>query len=313
MVWETWVSKTYIKFYYKGAAFCGPIFSRELLVTNLVENVAAVLRETATAIILPRFNALTAEQIQEKSSPGDLVTVADIEAEDKISNALKQLLPGSQVVGEETTSKNPRTIDLLSSGSLVWVVDPIDGTKNFTRGNHLFCTMVCLVKSSLPILAVIFDPLSDTYLSAEKGSGAWLHSTTSGISAKKLRVEDTIDLSQMSGFLSLGGFKDRPTRDKMRILASKLFKSYDNLGCSGHEYIQIITSIRQFAINYRTFPWDHLPGSLIHSEAGGYQASFDGAKYDPTKLTKGLISAPSEIAWKHIRESFLINYLPNKS
>ena len=192
------------------------------------------------------------------------------------------------------------------------MVDPIDGTKNFTRGNHLFCTMVCLVKSSLPILAVIFDPLSDTYLSAEKGSGAWLHST-SGISATKLRVQDTIDLSQMSGFLSLGGFKDRPTRDKMRILASKLFKSYDNLGCSGHEYIQIITSIRQFAINYRTFPWDHLPGSLIHSEAGGYQASFDGAKYDPTKLTNGLISAPSEIAWKHIRESFLINYLPNKS
>ena len=312
MVWETWVSKTSIKFYYNGAAFCGPIFSRELLVTDLLENVAAVLRETATEIILPRFNALTAEQIQEKSGPGDLVTVADIEAEDKISNALKQLLPGSQVVGEETTSKNPKTIDLLSSGSLVWVVDPIDGTKNFTRGNHLFCTMVCLVKSSLPILAVIFDPLSDTYLSAEEGSGAWLHNTK-GISAKKLRVQDTIDLSQMSGFLSLGGFKDRPTRDKMRILASKLFKSYDNLGCSGHEYIQIITSIRQFAINYRTFPWDHLPGSLIHSEAGGYQASFDGAKYDPTKLTKGLISAPSEIAWKHIRESFLINYLPNKS
>ena len=57
VVWETWVSKTYIKFYYNGAAFCGPIFSRELLVTNLLENVAAVLRETATEIILPRFNA----------------------------------------------------------------------------------------------------------------------------------------------------------------------------------------------------------------------------------------------------------------
>ena len=57
--------------------------------TNLLESVAAVLRETATEIILPRFKSLTAEQIQEKSSPGDLVTVADIEAEDKISNALQ--------------------------------------------------------------------------------------------------------------------------------------------------------------------------------------------------------------------------------
>jgi len=281
-------------------------------VTDLLENVAAILRETATEIILPRFNALTTEQIKEKSGPGDLVTVADIEAEEKLSNALKQLVPGSHVVGEETTSQNPDTINFLSSDSLVWVVDPIDGTKNFTRGNHLFCIMVCLVRSSSPILAVIFDPLSDTYLSAEEGSGAWLHSTN-GVSAKKLKIQESVDLNQMSGFLSLGGFKDRPTRDKMRLSASKLFKRYDNLGCSGHEYIQIITNRRHFTINYRTFPWDHLPGSLIHSEAGGYQANFEGAKYDPTKLTKGLVSAPSEVAWKHIRERFLGKYLPNQS
>ena len=280
--------------------------------TDLLENVAAILRETATEIILPRFNALTTEQIKEKSGPGDLVTVADIEAEEKLSNALKQLIPGSQVVGEETTSKYPDTINFLSSDSLVWVVDPIDGTKNFTRGNHLFCIMVCLVRSSSPILAVIFDPLSDTYLSAEKGSGAWLHNTN-GVSAKKLKIQESVDLNQMSGFLSLGGFKDRPTRDKMRLSASTLFKRYDNLGCSGHEYIQIITNRRHFTINYRTFPWDHLPGSLIHSEAGGYQANFEGAKYDPTKLTKGLVSAPSEVAWKHIRERFLGKYLPNQS
>tara|TARA_B100001287_G_scaffold248000_1_gene226967 strand:+ start:1433 stop:2284 length:852 start_codon:yes stop_codon:yes gene_type:complete len=279
-------------------------------VTNLLDNVAMVLRETATEIILPRFNALTTEQIKEKSGPGDLVTVADIEAEEKLSNALKQLIPGSQVVGEEATSRHPDTINFLSNESLVWVVDPIDGTKNFTRGNHLFCIMVCLIKSSSPILAVIFDPLSDTYLSAEEGSGAWLHNAN-GISAQKLKIQDTVDLNQMSGFLSLGGFKDRPTRDKMRLSASKLFKRYDSLGCSGHEYIQIITNQRHFTINYRTLPWDHLPGSLIHSEAGGYQASFNGAKYDPTKLTKGLVSAPSEVAWKHIQESFLSKYLPD--
>ena len=278
--------------------------------TNLLENVASVLRETATEIILPRFNALTTEQIKEKSGPGDLVTVADIEAEEKLSNALKQLIPGSQVVGEEATSKHPDTMNFLSNESLVWVVDPIDGTKNFTRGNHLFCIMVCLIRSSSPILAVIFDPLSDTYLSAEEGSGAWLHNAN-GISAQKLKIQEPVDLNQMSGFLSLGGFKDRPTRDKMRVSARKLFKRYDNLGCSGHEYIQIITNQRQFTINYRTLPWDHLPGSLIHSEAGGYQADFNGAKYDPTKLTKGLVSAPSKVAWKHIRESFLSKYLPD--
>ena len=103
-----------------------------------MKKVVAVIQETAAEIILPRFKALTTEQIKEKSGPGDLVTIADIEAEEKLSKAFKQLLIGSKVVGEETTSKKPETINLLGSESLVWVIDPIDGTKNFTKGNHLF-------------------------------------------------------------------------------------------------------------------------------------------------------------------------------
>jgi fructose-1,6-bisphosphatase/inositol monophosphatase family enzyme len=234
--------------------------------------------------------------------------VFDIEAEEKLSKAFKQLVIGSKVVGEETTSKKPETINLLASDSLVWVIDPIDGTKNFTKGNHLFCIMVCLVRLGTPVLAVIFDPLNNRYIAAEEGSGSWLHKTTSG-SAEKLKVAEAVKLDQMSGFLSLGGFRDRPTRDKMRSLADQVFKSYNNLGCTGHEYIQLVMDDKHFTINYRTFPWDHLPGSLIHSEAGGYQASFYGDKYNPTKITRGLVSVPSELVWKEIQEKFLSSYL----
>ena len=141
-------------------------------------------------------------------SPGDLVTIADIEAEEKLSKAFKQFVIGSEVVGEEVTSKKPDTIHLLSSAPLVWVIDPIDGTKNFTKGNHLFCVMVCLVRFGTPVLAVIFDPLNDRYIAAEEGSGSWLHKTTNS-SAEKLKVAEAVKLDQMSGFLSLGGFRDR--------------------------------------------------------------------------------------------------------
>ena len=273
-----------------------------------MKKVVAVIQETAAEIILPRFKALTTEQIKEKSGPGDLVTIADIEAEEKLSKAFKQLVIGSEVVGEETTSKKPETINLLASEPHVWVIDPIDGTKNFTKGNHLFCVMVCLVKFGQPVLAVIFDPLNERYIAAEEGSGSWSHKTTSS-SQKKLKVAEAVKLDQMSGFLSLGGFRDRPTRDEMRKLGNQIFKSYDNLGCSGHEYVQLVTDDKHFTINYRTYPWDHLPGSLIHSEAGGYQASFDGDKYDPTKLTRGLVTVPSEFVWKEVQEQFLRGYL----
>ena len=273
-----------------------------------MKKVVAVIQETAAEIVLPRFKALTTEQIKEKSGPGDLVTIADIEAEEKLSKAFKQFVIGSEVVGEEVTSKKPDTIHLLSSAPLVWVIDPIDGTKNFTKGNHLFCIMVCLVRFGTPVLAVIFDPLNDRYIAAEEGSGSWLHKTTDS-SAEKLKVAEAVKLDQMSGFLSLGGFRDRPTRDKMRSLADQVFKSYNNLGCTGHEYVQLVMDDKHFTINYRTFPWDHLPGSLIHSEAGGYQASFYGDKYNPTKITRGLISVPSELVWKEIQEKFLSSYL----
>ena len=66
---------------------------------------------------------------------------------------------------------------------------------------------------------------------------------------------------------------------------------------------------KHFTINYRTFPWDHLPGSLIHLEAGGYLSNFYGGKYDPTKITRGLVAVPSESIWKEVQDKFLRAYL----
>ena len=276
--------------------------------TNLIDKVVTAIKETSDEVILPRFNALTAAEIEEKSGPGDLVTIADIEAEDKLTCVLEALVDGSAVVGEESTSRNPTIINLLSDEIPVWVIDPIDGTKNFTRGDKNFCTMVCLVSHSKPLLAVIFDQLNERYIAAEEGGGAWLQHLKN-TSAEKLKVMEPVRLDCMSGYLSLGGFRDRATRDEMRHLAADIFKSYDNLGCSGHEYFRLVTDEKHFNINYRTYPWDHLPGCLIHSEAGGYQASFDGKSYLPTELTKGLIAVPNKLVWEEIRKHFLQSYL----
>ena len=123
--------------------------------------------------------------------------------------------------------------------------------------------------------------------------GAWLHHLQD-ISAEKLKVMEPVQLDRMSGYLSLGGFRDRATRDKMRHLATDIFKSYDNLGCSGHEYFRLVTDEKHFNINYRTYPWDHLPGCLIHSEARDIRQVLIIEEYLPTELTKGLIAVPNK-------------------
>ena len=75
-----------------------------LLNDQQVQDVEALMREAAATLILPRFRQLATHEIDTKSHPGDLVTVADREAEDWLTPKLKELLPGSRVVGEEGTT-----------------------------------------------------------------------------------------------------------------------------------------------------------------------------------------------------------------
>src|SRR5260221_247987 len=97
------------------------------------EKVAEHIRETAQAEILPRFRLLRREDIREKG-PGDFVTLADLEAERQLTQRLGGLLPGSVVLGEEAASQDRGRFALLAGEAPVWVIDPVDGTANFARG-----------------------------------------------------------------------------------------------------------------------------------------------------------------------------------
>ncbi|MDH3738987.1 MAG: inositol monophosphatase, partial [Alphaproteobacteria bacterium] len=96
-----------------------------------VDKVTQLLRQVAADIILPRHQKLGADDISEKDH-GELVTVADTETEKWLSVELANLLPGSCVVGEEAAYADPRVFERLADADPVWVIDPIDGTHNFT-------------------------------------------------------------------------------------------------------------------------------------------------------------------------------------
>src|ERR1700686_1571323 len=81
--------------------------------------------------IMPRFCKLTSTQIRQKSSALDLVTDADEAAEAAIGAALLAAFPGALIVGEEGTNRNPSLLQAVGSAELAFLVDPIDGTKNF--------------------------------------------------------------------------------------------------------------------------------------------------------------------------------------
>ncbi|MGH6994492.1 MAG: inositol monophosphatase family protein, partial [Stellaceae bacterium] len=90
------------------------------------EAVARLIREIAQSVILPRFGTLKREDIREKA-PGDLVTVADLETERRLTARLCEIVPGSAVLGEEAVATDPGRLSLTATCDSLWIVDPVDG------------------------------------------------------------------------------------------------------------------------------------------------------------------------------------------
>ena len=100
-----------------------------------------ILARTSETEIMPRFGMLTAGQVREKSSRFDVVTDADEAAELAISAALQVAYTGAIIIGEEAAARDRSLLDAIGSADLAFVVDPLDGTKNFTSGLPLFGVM----------------------------------------------------------------------------------------------------------------------------------------------------------------------------
>jgi fructose-1,6-bisphosphatase/inositol monophosphatase family enzyme len=123
---------------------------------------------------MPRFRSLTASQVREKSSPFDLVTDADERAEVVITCRLKAAFPDAIVIGEEGAHKDPALLQAIATAELAFVVDPIDGTRNFTANLPLFGVMAAATVYGEIVAGVICDPVCQDWAYAALGAGAWI-------------------------------------------------------------------------------------------------------------------------------------------
>jgi fructose-1,6-bisphosphatase/inositol monophosphatase family enzyme len=127
----------------------------------VIDKVAVLMREVAAQAVLPRYQRLIASEIREKA-PGDLVTVADSDAERLLAARLVELIPGSAVVGEEAVYSDPSLMSHIAMDATVWLVDPVDGTGNFAGGREPFAMMVALLRAGRTEAAWILHPVSGT-------------------------------------------------------------------------------------------------------------------------------------------------------
>lgn len=269
------------------------------------EKVMAIIKDVAADKIEPRFQSLASHEINTKTSPSDLVTVADIEAEEELDRFLCDLVPGSIALGEEAISKGTKSLDQLSDNGTYWVIDPVDGTHNFAHGKPVFGTMVALVHKGETVQSWIYDIPGGREGLAEKGSGAYLNSQQAHIEPAGKGLPD------ITGYISTR-FAPKEIKKEVDQKRDQL-GSIDALFCCAHEYMNILEGGAKYAVYTRTKPWDHLPGALILNEAGGYVRKWDNTQYKPQEAIGGIMAASDPDLWNRVYDLFLHKYIKEKN
>ncbi|MCZ0992764.1 inositol monophosphatase [Streptomyces noursei] len=232
--------------------------------------VEAAVRQAAADEIMPRFRQLAAEDIVQKNGPHDLVTIADRSAEEHLTAALTALLPGSRVVGEEAVHADPTVLDALHGDTLVWIVDPVDGTRQFVHGDPGFATLVALAHRGEVLASWTYAPPSTRWPSP---AAAPAPGSTAGGSPPATRPGADLEVAT--------SHPDFTTDDQKRVLAALQTPGIAPRPCgsAGLEYLHIaLGRLDATAFSWENC-WDHAAGLLLVHEAGGASGTVAGAPF----------------------------------
>lgn len=234
----------------------------------------AMMQNTAADVIVPRFESLSDDQIIEKN-PGDLVTVADREAEVIITKHLRAAFPSAVIVGEEACSENPNLVAAVGHSEHLFVVDPVDGTKNFVNGRNDFGVMVAEMRGSEPTRCWIWQPIHNQAWFSEKGAG----NTCNGALITPTPVTRDIPHGASGNPSDAGSYPEAIVHPAAWACAV--------------DYPMLAKGELDFLIYRYLNPWDHVPGLVIINELGGQARLANGEPYTGIR-----VNAPGFIATK---------------
>ncbi|MBW7992617.1 MAG: 3'(2'),5'-bisphosphate nucleotidase CysQ [Planctomycetes bacterium] len=206
----------------------------------------------------------------------DPVTTADLKADSILREGLTKDFPGTGWLSEETRDDFSRL-----DKKQVWIVDPIDGTKEFVSGIPEYAVSVALVEDGLPILAAVYNPAAKELFAAAAGQGAWLNEEA--INSKHELMEKLILLASRSE-IQRGEFKPFEHFAQIRPCGSIAYKLA--LVAAGK-------ADATFSLSPKN-EWDIAAGVLIVSESGGNTNNLNGTPFifnQRTTLVDGIVAA----------------------
>lgn len=236
------------------------------------EDTIAIVREAGQAVMQFYQASFT---VRDKS-PDNPVTDADLASDTLLKQRLGELRPQTGWLSEETAD-NPARLQQ----NWLWVVDPIDGTKEFVMGIPEFAISVALVEAGQPVLGIVFNPATDELFVAEKGQGVWCNGARVTVSGRNQLPGSLIDASRSE--IKRGEFDPFKELMELRITGSIAYK------------LARVASGQADATWSRgpKHEWDICAGALLVQEAGGVAVDLDGNPFlfnKPWPKVNGIIA-----------------------
>lgn len=219
------------------------------------------ITKEAGAAILKKFGKVGVKYT--KTDAADVVTAADLAANRIIIRAIKKAYPAHAIISEETG-------EYQTGAEYCWIIDPLDGTRNFVKRTPMFAVMIALAHKGKIEFATIYNPCTDELFFAQKGYGVFLNGRKiSGPSAKIWENSWGLAGSHMSGKNAVDLRKLLKSSGKGRLWMSAL-------GSIGISATYLADGRRDWWVSRGGHLWDYAAASLILTEAGRKVTNFKG-------------------------------------
>jgi myo-inositol-1(or 4)-monophosphatase len=235
-----------------------------MLKEGLLESVEAIIRQ-AGEILLSYYHKKL--EWYEKKEHG-FATQADLAVEKFLIQELSKILPQASFFAEES--------GISGSGKYCWVIDPLDGTTNFAFGIPYFCISIALTQDNEPILALIFDPLSDDLFCAQKGNGATLNGQKIAVATQRPLEKSLI----LVGFPYSKGNSFLHVLHNLEQISPRSY-AFRHLGAIALDQAYIACARADGLFFENLSWWDVAAGILLIKEAGGKVTTYNNQEIKP--------------------------------
>jgi len=204
----------------------------------------------------------------EFKGPSDIVTEVDVACEKAIISHLEKKFPDHSFLGEEGGETRPGSDHL-------WIIDPLDGTTNFSHGYPRFCTSIGLSVEGELAVGVIYAPMTDELFTAVRGGGAFRN-------GEAIKVSDTAEAKHA---LACTGLSYQQGKELLPLLDIYLrvlprVQSMRRDGCAALDFCMVATGNFDLFWELTLNAWDVAAGALLVEEAGGKWSGLDGKPID---------------------------------